>query len=233
MLTRRHHRRVRLHRRRAAAPDRAAPGPRGGVRHRRQPGRGAGRRALPQPHGRATPAWCSRPSTRTEAAGLDLVFLGLPARGQHGARARRCTAGWGASSTSRPRSGSRTPPLPDLVRLRPRPARAAGRGGLRPAGAVPSRAEGRSAHRHPRLLRHGGLAGPRSARAAGPDRARRRHRRRRLRRDGRRAGRSSTPRCSPPSTRTSPPTACSTTATRPRSSRSPGRRCSSRPTWPR
>ena len=80
--------------------------------------------------------------------------------------------------------------------------------------------EGRPTGRHARLPRHGGDAGaarrcstPASSSATGLDR---RHRHRRHRR---RTGAQADTHASAPSTRTSPPTGCSTTATRRRSSR--------------
>ena len=113
--------------------------------------------------------------------------------------------------------------LPDVVRRGPHLPRAAGRLRLRAARAVP--ADDRSA---PSLIaapgcyvdRRGARAHAARAGRAGRDD---RHRGRRgQRRVGRRAGRRSRTPPSAPSTRTSPPTACSTTATRPRSSRSIG-----------
>ena len=93
--------------------------------------------------------------------------------------------------------------------------------------------EGRPARRHAGLLRHGGDAGARAAARRRADRAGRADRRRRQRRLRRRPGGRRRPTRSAPSTRTSSPTACSTTATRRRSSRTSAPRCCSRRTWRR
>ena len=91
----------------------------------------------------------------------------------------------------------------------------------------------RPARRHPGLLRHGGdpRAGAAARRRAG--RADRAHRRRGQRGVRSRAGRRPRRRRSAPSTRTSSPTACSTTGTPRRSSRTSVPRCCSRRTWRR
>ena len=217
----RHHRGVGVHRRRAAAP--AAPGtptstcgwpPATARPARRSP---TSTRAWPPP----TPTWSSTPYDA--AAGRRArPRLPRPApRRVAGARARARASGWATSSTWPPTSGCSDPALyprwygeehtaPELLgRLRLRPARAVPRRHRRrrrsspPPGCYPTAAA---------LA----LAPLRAGRA---DRADRHRRRRRQRRVGRRPAAEADHARSARSTRTSPPTACSTTATRPRSSR--------------
>ena len=107
------------------------------------------------------PAWpaptrrsCSRPSTPIGVDGLDVVFLGLPHEASHGARAAARRHGRLRRRPLRrlPAEGRRA--VPDVVRLRARPARAARRGRVRPARAVPRpSSKGARAGRHARLLR--------------------------------------------------------------------------------
>ena len=123
--------------------------------------------------------------------------------------------------------------LPDLVPRRAHRARAAGRVRLRHPRAVPRRGRGRRPRRRRRLLRHRRRARARAARAGRCHRDHRDRRRRRQRRVRRRPGPEAEPALRHRRTRTSPPTACSTTATRRRSSRPSAPRCSSPPTWPR
>ena len=159
---------------------------------------------------------------------------GAPARRVPGAgpRARRPRSG--SSSTCRPTSGCATPGptrggtgattapracsdrfvygLPELFRPELDGARLVAAPGCYPTAAALALAP---------LVR------------AGVVETDRRHRRRRQRRVGRGAQARRTPRTSTPSTRTSPPTDCCTTATRPRSNRRRGPRCCSPPTWRR
>ena len=187
----------------------AHPEFRGRARHRRHPGRNGRGRALSQP-GRRLPATCaSSRSTPSAAAGLDLVFLGLP----HGASQDLVPSLRPPGQAHRrprrrlPAEGPRA--LPAVVRRGAPLPRAARRVRVRPARAVPGRARGRDPRRLARLLRRRPppSPSPRSCTAAWwsrpassstpppacPARAGRRR---------------PTPR-SARSTRTSPPTACS------------------------
>ena len=120
--------------------------------------------------------------------------------------------------------------LPAVVRLRPRPARAAGRGRLRPARASPRGAQGRPLIATPGCYVTAATLALAPLLDAGLIEPTGHHRRRRQRRVRRRARRRRRPTRSAPSTRTSSPTACSTTATPRRSSRTSAPRCCSRRT---
>ena len=202
-----------------------------GVRVHRAPNCSASPRSIP------TSTWSTPPATRRRASqrptlypslagaypelvfeafdvdrarGLDLVFLGLP----HEASMALAPA-TGRPCRLRRRPLGRVPlegphAVPDVLRLRARPAGTAGGRRVRAARAVPRRAQGRRARRHARVLRHGRDAGPRAARGGGRDRAPGRDRRRRERRHGRRPQGRATTTSSRRSTRTSRPTGCST-----------------------
>ena len=101
----------------------------------------------------------------------------------------------------------------------------AGRGGVRDPRAVPRRPARRHAGRRRRLLPDGGRPGPGAAGPGRRDRGRRGSWSTRPAGCRARAGCPSRTPTSTPWTRTSPPTACSTTATRPRSSRPSAPRC--------
>ena len=88
------------------------------------------------------------------------------------------------------------PAVPGVLRLRARPAGAARRRGLRPAGAAPPRARRGPAGRHARLLRHRRHARPATTRGGRLIEPHGRDRRRRQRRDRCRAARSATTTCS-------------------------------------
>ena len=91
------------------------------ARHRRHPGRHAGRRRCTRAWPPPTRTSCSRPYDAAACAGLDLVFLGLPARRQPGDRARAASARSATSSTSPPTSGSTTPACTRSGTARPTP----------------------------------------------------------------------------------------------------------------
>ena len=168
---RRHHRRLRLHRGRAAPPARPPPRPRGGLRHRRHAGRHAAADLYPSLAAAYPdlvfetfdPAACDGPRPR--------VPRPAPRR-QHGDGLASCVGTVGCivdlSADFRLKDAVA---VPAVVRLRPRPARAARRGRVRPARAVPRGAGRRDADRHARLLRDRGDARPRAARRRRRDRA--------------------------------------------------------------
>ena len=92
------------------------------------------------------------------------------ARGEHGARP---AAGRHGRLRGRPLGGLPAEgrvAVPRVVRLHPRPARAAGRGRVRAARAASRRVAGRGAGRHARLPRHGGHPGAGAAGACRADR---------------------------------------------------------------
>ena len=210
----------------------AHPGLGGGAGDRRDPGRRPGRRPVPEP---------GRGLSRSDPVGGGPGRCRWPRRGVPGPPARRVPGpGPRAAQTGRARRrpGRRLPsagpgPLPAVVRIRAPLPGPAGRGRHRHPGVVSRRA----ARRHPgggrRLLPHGGRPGPGAAGPGRPDRRRR----------GSwwtppagcraRAGSPSRTPTSTPWTRTSPPTACSTTGTPRRSSRPSARapRSSSPRTW--
>ena len=180
---RRDRRCVGLHGRRAAAAHRPAPRPRARLRDRRQPGRRRAAELYPS-LAVAYPDLVFERSTRTGSPASTSCSSACPTRPRM-ALAPTLHGKVGClvdlSAAFRLKDASLYPTWYGFEHDQPD---AAGRGRLRAARAVPVRAEGRAADRHPRLLRDGGLAGPRAARAAGPDRAGRRDRRRRVRGDG-------------------------------------------------
>ena len=221
MIVGRDHRRVGVHRGRAAAAVRRPPR----ARRRRAPP-ATPRRAPRSPT--CTRAW--PPPTRTwrsstyDPSCVDGARPGLPRpapRRSPGARARRCVEPGGRGR----RPGRRLPaarpgavPARGTARSTPRPSCSTDVR-LRPARAVPRRDRRRRRCRRARLLPDRRRLALAPLVRAGAGRADRHRGRRRQRRVGRRPARSRPPPPSAPSTRTSPPTACSTTATRPRSSR--------------
>ncbi len=203
------------------------------LRDRRLAGRRRRGRRCTRASPRPTRTWCSSRSISTVSRGLDLVFLGLPHEASM-ALAPELVGRVGCvvdlSAAYRLKDAA---PVPDVLRVRARPAGAARRRRVRAARAAPRRAQGRRADRHARLLRHGGDARPAAARRGGPDRDHGRDRRRRVRRHRRRPQGRLRLQLHDRSTRTSPPTGCSTTATRRRWSRRSAPSCCSRRIWRR
>ena len=223
---------VGVRRRRAAAARRVPPGARRGRGHRRH--RRPARRSptlypnLAAAYGDQTVRGLGRRRRSTASTSCSWP---CPTAQQPEARARAATAGWATSSTS-----AADFRLKDAACTRP--------GTARPTPAPELLAD--FVYGLPELFRPSIVAAPSSsprpaatstaaALALAPlvraglvetDRHRRRRRQRRVRR--RATAKPNTP--SAPSTRTSPPTACSTTGTRPRWSRRSAPSCSSRRT---
>ena len=155
-----------------------------------------------------------------------LVARGAAAR-PHARSRRRSSAATSRSSTSAPISGSTTPrPMSAGTRSRIRRPELLGRFVYGIPELQPRRDRRRRARSRPRLLSD--LGDPGAEAAARPDRAGHDHRRRRLGRQSARARRSRKRPISTRSTRISPPTGCSTTATPPKWRWRSARPCCSR-----
>ena len=181
-----HHRRLGLRRRRASAPVRRPPRPRGGAGHRRHPGRRLVAELYPS-LAAAYPDLVFEPYEPGSATGSTWSSSACPT-----ARRRTscpsCAAGSAASSTWPPTSACTTPRSTRSGTARRTPPRAAGRVRLRHARAVPRRTSRAPRPSPPPAATRRRRPRPGAAGAGRAHRADRHRRRRRQRGVGRRPG---------------------------------------------